>query len=321
MQNSKVHELTSAFTDGFGIKSIRSMPRQIGKAADEQGVKLPSSDFRMIGLKEVEALDEYGALAMAQSRVNWVHDIYGLFRHRSAVDLANEAVVFDTDGQRVRVLRTDANQMHRISDNRPEKANEKLEGMLVNLRFPRFSDRQRFFRVINFHGLASRSSSGENQLINLWTALETITSSHSGGSSIVDTVVRETVPVICLNYFYRVLRSLTLDIVRWDRRRLTNSLKACDLIDEADLVIKVFCLIATEENDAEKEKLLSSITDFELMRYRIFELNKALSSGDKLFEKLEPKPPPPAAPARPPRTPACTGQSPPPGPSPSPGCR
>jgi hypothetical protein len=33
------------------------------------------------------------------------------------------------------------------------------------------------------------------------------------------------------------------------------------------------------------------------------------------------KPPPPAAPARPPRRPACTGRSPPPGPSPSPGCR
>jgi hypothetical protein len=285
--DSKVQELKAHFSEGFGVKVIRKIPKRISQIASTEGITLPVFKHKIVGFSEINALDKYSALASAQDRLNWVHDIYGLFRHRNSVELAKEAIVFDQQEERVSVLRTDSNPMHRISDYRREKANEKMEDMLVTLKLPRHSDRNRFLRVINFHGLATRTASAENQLINLWTALETITSSHSSGSSIVDTVAREIVPIICLNYSYRLFRSLTLDIVRWDRRRLSKSLNGCNLEENVDLVNKVLCLFAASENDERKEAFLASIDDFEIMRFRIFCLNKDFSDGRKILEKIE----------------------------------
>jgi len=284
---SSVQELDTDFASGFGVRLIRNIPRKIVEIAKRKRVVLPKHQEKIIEFKEIDALDMYGALNAAQSRLRWTHDIYGLFRHRNSVEIAVEAIVFDNETSEVCVLRTDLNHMHQIPDNRPVEANKKMGDMLVNLRLPRFSDRNRFLRVINFHGLAARSTSNENQLVNLWTALETMTSSPSGSTSIVDTAVREVLPIICLNYFYRIIRSLTLDIVRWDRKLLTEYLGQCKLLDQSDLVNKVFSLIAAEENHLCKEEMLATISEFELMRYRIFSLNKEMQSGERLLAKLE----------------------------------
>ncbi len=284
---SRVREISTPVVNGFGVKEIKSFPKKVETLAKSGGIRLPEIQNRIVAFEDIRALDEYSALKQASSRLNWIHDIYGLFRHRNTFGVGTEATVWNHQLSKIVVLRTDINQMHRISDNKPDQANVKLNEMLTELRLPSGPDKNRFFRIINFHGLSTRSASEENQLLNLWTALETITSSHSSSSSIVDTMTREIVPIICLNYLHRLVRSTTLDLVRWDRRKLTSTFKSCNGLDEPDLIRKVFCLIAAEEYDDQKEALLGSITDFELLRFRLFSMNKFLVSGKKILERLE----------------------------------
>jgi len=285
--DSKIKELNPEFREGFSVNEINAYPKKVKSAAIKQSCALPNKSYKIVVFNKIEALDKYGALSKAQARLNWIHDIYGLFRHRNSLAIATDAVVVTNDEVIISVVRTDGNHMHRISDNRKQQANTKLAEMLVDLRLPRHSDKNRFFRVINFHGLAARTSSAENQLINLWTALETITSSHSSGASIVDTVVRETIPIICLNYAQRLFKSLKSDLWRWDKKRLIETLKKCPDSDKRDLTESVFNLIIAVENDEIKEDFLGSIDDFELMRYRLFALNKAFKTGAKIKEKIE----------------------------------
>lgn len=285
--DSKVKELAPEFKEGFGVKELRALPKQVVSTAEKLKISLPDKIYKIVAFKEIEALDKYDALSKAQSRLNWIHDIYGLFRHRNSLDVGPEAVVISKETNELSVVRTDVHHMHRITDNRKDRANEKLAAMMLRLRLPRYSDKNRFFRVINFHGLASRTPSAENQLINLWTALETITSSHSSRASLVDTVVREVIPIICLNYVQRLFLSIKSDLWRWDKKRLFEVLRECSDKNEGDLAASVFNLITAEENDAAKEDFLSSITDFELMRYRIFMLNKEFKTGAKIKAKLE----------------------------------
>ena len=256
------------------------------EAADASGFDLPQTANKIVSFENISAPDKYSAMTMARTRLLWLHDIYGLFRHRSQIDMSNDVLVYSESNRVFTKLKSNHNHMHLISDSRPEKANKRLNSMISDLRIPDGPDGQRFFRVIEFHGLSTRSFSNENQLINLWTALETITSSHDGSSSIVDSVTREALPILSLNYFHRIFKYLTFDILRWNRRRLSDALAKCEFPEHYNLVQKVFCLVVAEENDPVKEELLADMDDFELLRFRIFQLNKEMREGGLIREKL-----------------------------------
>lgn len=235
----------------------------------------------------IEAIDRFSAAIEAKEKISRIHDLFGIFHHKGDYYVDEVALAIQKCcADETHSVKTQVNRMHFIDDNVPEEAEKKLNDMIENLRIPSGQDRDKFFRIINFHGMSSKSDSMENQLINLWTSLETIAPTQNN-KSIISGTVYGILPIIGLRYFHRIFKSLTLDIVRWNRKEAWRTLKKVKAPEGSDLVQKVFCLIVCKDNETLLSDFLGRLLNFELLKYRIYTLNKEFSSGESALEKLD----------------------------------
>ncbi|MBO6885959.1 MAG: hypothetical protein JJ869_20620, partial [Marivita sp.] len=155
-----------------------------------------------------------------KDKISRVHDLFGLFYHKGKYALGDDAVVFQACCEEEdSVVLVHINRMHFVDDNKPNVAARKLDEMITRLILPSGPDREKFFRVIDFHGISSKSDTIENQIINLWTSLETLVPVRGSGT-IVSGVCAGVLPFIGLNYLRRLFERLTFDIARWNRGEL-----------------------------------------------------------------------------------------------------
>lgn len=240
-----------------------------------------------VTVKEITAPDPFSALSFAKRTIARLHDLYGLFYHKGSYSIGQEALVTHLTPERTSLkVRSNTNNMEFIRDNRRGYADRKLEGLIKKVKLPGGRDAEKFFRVVDFHGMSLGSQIHENQLINLWTSLETIAPSQKG-KSIIGSVVDGIVPFIGLQYFDRIFTSLTRDLKRWDDSRLKAVLAASGIDRNLSASEKVFCLTVLPEHDAVCTELLSHMDDFPLLRNRIFAINKKSKTGKKLSSWLE----------------------------------
>jgi hypothetical protein len=270
----------------FNLSLKRRIPKRFLNSCSSDMKKLEQGEKYLVATK-ISAFDRFAAVELAKNRIARVHNLYGLFYHKGSYSLDSNAVVFqDCCSQEKSQVNTHINRMHFVDDNKPQAAANKLDNMVDTLRLPAGPDREKFFRVIDFHGISSKSDTIENQVISLWTSLETLVPAKSQGS-IISGVTHGVLPFIGLNYIRRIFERLTFDIVRWNRRELTRALKSASFPRDADIVEKVFCLVVADENKAYLSEFLGRLLNFELLRYRIFTLHKAYASPEKVLSNLD----------------------------------
>ena len=240
-----------------------------------------------VTISKIVAPDPMTALAFAKRNISRMHDLYGLFYHKGSYEVGRNALVKETDESgRCFKLRADINRMEFIRDNRRGFADRKLEGMINKCILPRGKDAQKFFRVVDFHGMSLGSSDPENQLINLWTSLETIAPSRKG-KSIIGSVISGVMPFIGLKYFDNIFSTLAKDLKRWNDNAVKSSLASLSLPANLTLSEKVFCLVVLKDYEGECSKLLGQMDDFPLLRSRIFTLSGKAKTGEKLGSWLD----------------------------------
>lgn len=228
-------------------------------------------------IKGVKSSDYISAAKLLKRNVVRLHDLLGLFYHKGSNDVGPCILIAKDGSPETSVLvRSDQNLMQMISDNPKTLAARKLETMIKTLRLPRGEDSEKFFRVVDFHGMSLGSPIPENQLINLWTSLETIAPSLKG-KSIIGSVCKGALPIIGIQYISRTFITAARDIKRWDNKKFKSALK--DVKDGNGIVEKTFLLICDPSHDALCRSLLAEMHDFPLLKYRIFDLNKRFRSG------------------------------------------
>ncbi len=83
-------------------------------------------------------------------------------------------------------------------------------------------------RVIDLHSTALASDLAENQLINIWIAIETIVPSSINGGGKVKKICNALEPILLKEYINRLLQNLIRDLLKWGRSNLTDILKEID---------------------------------------------------------------------------------------------
>jgi len=240
-----------------------------------------------VTVKEITAPDPFAALNYAKRTIARLHDLYGLFYHKGSYSIGQEALITHLSPEKTSIkVRSNTNNMEFIRDNRRGYADRKLEGLIKKVKLPTGKDAEKFFRVVDFHGMSLGSKIHENQLINLWTSLETIAPSQKG-KSIIGSVVDGVIPFIGLQYFERIFTSLTRDLKRWDDTRLKSVLANSGIDKDLSSPEKVFCLAVMPQHDAACTELLSHMNDFPLLRNRVFTLSEKSKTGKKLHSWLE----------------------------------
>ncbi|RFB93593.1 hypothetical protein B5K11_13810 [Rhizobium leguminosarum bv. trifolii] len=206
-----------------------------------------------------------------------------MFHHKKSFDLSIEAIADQCCEPGVRKVGASPNRMQFVNDHRPKKASQKLDELLQNLNLPRGEDRQKFFRVVDFHGMSVSSEVIENQLLNVWISLETITPSDPRSTKI-DNVTSGITPFIGLNYTRRLFERLAFDLIRWNRPVVSRLLKEVEAPRGHSLIEKIARLIVLEKNEPILAKLLAMLEDFELLRFRTYQFKEQFKTPKKVIE-------------------------------------
>lgn len=244
-----------------------------------------SEGQKFVSTEDVEAYDVHSAIQIAESRISRVHDLFKIFHHKSTYNLSEDVAVEQCCSPGVRIIKRGQNRMQFVNDFRPEKAGRKLSYILKNTNILR-GDGEKFFRVVDFHGMSVSSNILENQILNIWISLETIVPSGSGASKI-EHVSSSVLPFIGIGYFKRIVERCLYDLIRWNRPFTTKILRSVECKSGAEFVDRLLLLLALKENEGLLSELLSEMENFEILRFRLFRLSEVFSNPNKLLKKLE----------------------------------
>jgi hypothetical protein len=156
--------------------------------------------------------------------------------------------------------------------------------MIATSRFLRGKHYEKFVSVCEFHGHSMESSSIENKLLNLWISLETISPSKRGNSKI-DNVVQGCLPALGLGYVRRIITALYHDMNLWDRSKARNVLEIVS--EDESPNEKLLLFITMPKYLPDLGKLLASMEGQELLRNRIYSINKNIADSKSIISYID----------------------------------
>lgn len=276
-----IREITDS-CEAFNLKIIESLPDEyvLGKNKFSK----TSDEVYLMKIK-VTAYDPFSARESAERSLEKTKNLFVLFHHKKGIKWNDEALVFCKTTKKEFLLKRPVGAMKKGFDLKAEKAAKELNNFIKNFQLSSRSF-EKFDRVVDFHGLAISNEIVENQLINLWTSLETIIPSHSGKNKITN-IISSLVPFLMLAYTQRLLQRLLSDLILWNHNIVKGIMRKIPDSKGLTLIEKTALLVALPETKPLREELYSKFADYSLLRNRVFNLSELLGNADKLSAKIK----------------------------------
>ncbi|MGN6526221.1 MAG: hypothetical protein ACTHL8_07515 [Burkholderiaceae bacterium] len=281
--STNIKEVASSI-DAFSLAMPADLPEAVRNEAAIHGFE-PTPDEIYVQAIDVGALDAYSARQGAIRNLDRLGDLLALFQHRSRISWRHEAIVMQKCcAKTIQWITPPRGPMEKAADLRPEKAAKELKTLIRSFSAKGLSFRK-FNRVADIHGVCINHDIVDNQLVNLWTALETLTPSHSGISKISN-ITAATLPFLLHTYIGRLVQQFTYDLLNWDKWRARKILHKVPCDPKTPMLGKTLRLLCLPENGALRDQLYESLKDFHLLRYRAFRLSEVLSNRKKLRDLM-----------------------------------
>ncbi|MGP7735714.1 hypothetical protein, partial [Oceanimonas smirnovii] len=171
---NKVKESAKAFK----IEIIEELPEGFKEYAIEQDFALQENEVFVL-TKKFKAKDVYTAREKAERKLDNLSDLFMVFAHKSKVSWKDKALVRQCCKEGFSIVGKPISSMEKGMDLRPNVASKRLNTMIKNFSVNKESF-ERFSRVVDLHGVSIVNDIPENQLLNMWIGLETITPTHIG---------------------------------------------------------------------------------------------------------------------------------------------
>jgi hypothetical protein len=195
----------SGSVEAFRIQILDKLPDEVAKVASECDFD-KSADEVFVSITRIRAYDKYSARQKAIRLLDGLSDLFTLFYHKTQISWRPTVLVNQCCKSGTVAVIQPKGPMEKAFDLKPEKASKELNRLISS-----FSARgvsfEKFNRVVDLHGICISHDIVENQLVNIWTSLETLIPSHLGSSKISN-VVNAMLPFLITPY-------IGLSPVRW----------------------------------------------------------------------------------------------------------
>jgi len=242
-----------------------------------------NSDEIYICINELKARDNFSAKAKAEDKLEILSTIFSLFHHKEQMSWASDCLIIDDTDKEVNRSKIRINSMHKCTDQKQSRAAIQANKFLTEFGLEPNSFRV-FTRAAELHSLALKSDSHENQMLNLWIALESIIPSCTDPKlSNIEHIVNSTMPFLNIVYYQRLVGRLTSDLYNWSRG---NTKKILKQIEGDNQVLKVAKLLALPEYKRLRDELKILFNDFHLLKDRFNYLEYVYSSPANMLKGL-----------------------------------
>ncbi len=267
----------------FDLEITKELEPELKEKAEQMSFGLGAFDrFAVVG--PIDAKDVFSARSRAQRDLEGISALSNLFHHKEIPKWDDRALMINTNTGKTRPINIGTNPMLMCQDNRPKTAAARLNRFIEEFSLTEERDFSRFFRVTELHALALKSDSPENQLLNLWVALESLVPSTTDETNAkINKIIDSVIPILNLDYIANLSARLVRDFRNWDKTTFESSIH--DIPGEVDRE-KILRLIVLPDYHQEKIALYQKIGNFELLRNRCAYFERALRSTAEIRKLL-----------------------------------
>lgn len=243
--------------------------------------------YEYVVIKRIRAFDHQAARYGAERKIDNLSDLFSLFYHKTQISWKREAIVLRKCCDKSSSLeRPHKGAMEKGFDYKTNKAAKELNRLISTFALKDGSSFQKFNRVADLHGICISNDVIENQLVNLWTAIETLVPSHVGSNKI-GAIISFIQPFVVVNYIERLIEIFVADLFLWDKAITRKILNKVSHSHRCTIDERALNLLSLEKNKDLRDELYASLKDFHLLRYRAFTLSEHLSSADSIKALIE----------------------------------
>ncbi len=231
------------------------------------------------------ALDIYGARSSAERRINLCSTLLSLFHHRKSATWMTESIVYDQTNQRYSRVGEGINPMMRCSDLVESVAANRLTTFMSEFSLEKNSF-DKFIRSAQLHAMALKSDSAENQILNIWIALESLVPSETRAENVsnIEHIIDSSIPFLNIGYIERLLNNLVKDLLNWNRAATRQAFKN---VPGTKFVHKLAKLLSLEDFKDSRVALEGQFRDFHLLRDRFSYFQEVLKSPQSAISALD----------------------------------
>jgi hypothetical protein len=278
-----IHSVAESL-DSFSIELLNELPPQLAAKAEEENF-FCGDDEAYVKVSGIRGYDVYSAYEIATGKLDNLSDLFTLFYHKRKIQWRLGALVEQCCMDDPVLVSRSYGPMEKGFDLTPDKASTQLNRLLNNFALHQGS-LEKFNRVADLHGICVTSDVVDNQLVNLWTAFETLVPSHTSGAKISN-ITNSIVPFMMTAYIKRLVQRFHHDLVIWNRWTTKSILNKVPGFKKPDTLLRTLALLCLDEHAVLRSELYDKIKDFELLRFRAFQLSKILSTPQKVIEALD----------------------------------
>gem|GEM_PF-454094 len=291
--SGKPHEFTIIFKFSDTVKHYKKSfdSFKIELLDDLSGIKANLSKYNFnknldqtyACLKEIKARDVVSAKNKAEELLEILSTIFSLFHHKEQINWLSDCLIINHTDNTVERSRNKTNAMHKCEDQKLVRASKNANDFLSEFGLESNSFNV-FTRSAELHALALNSDSKENQMLNLWIALESIIpASHDEKISNIEHIINSVTPFLNLMYYQRLVSRFTSDLYNWNRKETRNILKG---ISGENSTVKVAKLLALKSYEPQRKTLVAAFKDFHLLLDRFNYLCYVYSSPKNMLDGL-----------------------------------
>ena len=278
-----INEISDSISS-MSAEIVDDLPPEASEIAKSSGFSKDENEV-YVHIKDIRSYDKYSARDEAIRTLENLSNLFTVFHHKAKVSWNQTALATQCCAPGIVLVSPPKSAMDKVADMRPSKASKELNRLIENLPLNKASS-TRLMRVADLHGICVSHAISENQLVNIWTALETLIPSNLGSSKISN-ITSAMLPFLMKTYIGRIIERFTFDLMRWDQWRAKKILRKVPSQPGSNLVARAANLLTIKDNEALRQELYASLKDFHLLRYRAYSLAETLCDSKKAKALLE----------------------------------
>ncbi len=262
------------------IEIVRSVARTKGFLSGNESLPL------YLLVDGIEACDVSSAREWGIATIQLLVSLARYHVHRQEFDWSDEAIICDEHRRSLGVYKKPVAPTLKGREPDPNR----LSGLIAHTFTTLTSDNlapesfHRISRAFARHDMAFRSKAPESQLLEFWSAIEVLFTTHESDEEKILQISKAIVPFQTVEYAAKLAADLCLAIKKCGK---PGALDVLDKITEGSNEIeKCLALVSIKDNEDKRRELYGALEDHILLRNRVFYLQSKMSSADLIRHML-----------------------------------
>lgn len=265
------------------LKNVRNIKVETPNYGVKNKLGLKHKRDKIVRLS-VNEVDEFKA---AQSAYNYISTIIGLHRisqHHKPVYIKSLALVDKLDDDKNILssnIRTTSRNILFRANNESQIQSYFFDDQLLNS----VNAPEVFFRAVSLHNNALDSKEPTTQLLDLWTAIETLVGFKAGDEDKINTVCNVLTKILNRSYLYNHIEQLNKDIKAVLGIIYETKMKNIDIKEQE--ILKLAAILSLDEYKDKYHELFVALEEYPLLQYRMERFSKHIFQNTaSIYEEL-----------------------------------